>query len=699
MAARHAIGHRLSPLLTPRSIAFVGASTKPGSIGNNMIEEILAGGFTGEIYPVNPSYDSVEGVKCYPSLAALPKPVDHVVLAVANRRLEAQLAEAAAHGARAATIFASGHLEGDREPPLVERLAAIARDAGMEMCGGNCPGFFNFDANILVAAFPYTGHAEPGPITFITHSGSLMYPLVDSEERLGYNLVISSGQELVTTAADYLDYALDLPSTRVVALFLETIRDPRGFRAALEKARARHVPVVALKVGRTAQSAALAISHSGAIAGDDAAYQAVFEHHGVIRVHDIEEMVATLLLLSMERRVSSGGLAAILDSGGSREMLIDLADDVGMPFAQISAETRERLAQRLEYGLEPVNPLDAWGTGHDYEQIFVECFSALMDDPATAIGVFVTDHARKDVPKGYGGICEAVATRTAKPITIVTHHRGTDSNPRDAALTRAGIPVIDGVQKFLRALRHLFDYRDFCARPPAPPPAPVRATVTARWRKRLADEASLDEAEALALVADYGIPAVPARPVEDAGAAIAAAESLGYPVAVKTAMPGIAHKSERGGVRLNLPDAAAVEAAYTDLAGRLGPRAVVAAMAGPGVEMALGVVIDDQFGPLVMIGAGGVHVELLGDARFALPPFGAAEARRLIDGLRIRPLLDGGRGRPPADLDALVEALARLSVMAVDLGDVVREIDLNPFIVQSKGCAAVDALVVTAQPG
>ena len=699
MATRHATGHRLDPLLAPRSIAFVGASTRSGSVGNNMIKEILAGGFTGEIYPVNPRYDSVEGVKCHPSLAALPEPVDHVVLAVANRRLEAQLAEAAAHGARAATIFASGYLEGDGDPPLVERLAAIARDAGMELCGGNCPGFYNFGANIFVVAFPCGGHAEPGPITLITQSGSLMYPLVDIEERLSYNLVISSGQELVTTAADYLDYALDLPSTRVVALFLETVRDPRGFRAALEKARGRRVPVVVLKVGRTAQSAALAVSHSGAIAGDDAAYQAVFEHHGVIRVRDIEEMVATLMLLSMERRVSSGGLAAILDSGGSRELLIDLMDDVGMAFAKISAETRERLAQRLDYGLEPVNPLDAWGTGHDYEQIFIECLSALMDDPDTAIGVFVTDHARRDAPKGYGGICEIVAARTAKPITIVTHHRGTDSDPRDIALTKAGIPVIDGIQPFLSALRHVFDYRDFCARPPAPPPAPVGAAVTARWRKRLAGEASLDEVEALALIADYGVPAVPARLVEDAAAAIAAAESLGYPVAVKTAMPGIAHKSELGGVRLNLPDAAAVEAAYADLAGRLGPRAVVAAMAGPGVEMALGVVVDDQFGPLVMVGAGGVHVELLGDVRFALPPFGAAEARRLIDGLRIRPVLDGGRGLPPADLDALAEALARLSVLAADLGGVVREIDLNPFIVQPKGCAAVDALVVTARPG
>ncbi len=699
MATRHAIGHRLDPLLAPRSIAFVGASTRPGSVGNNMIKEILAGGFTGAIYPVNPSYDSVEGVKCYPSLAALPEPVDHVVLAVANRRLETQLAEAAAHGARAATIFASGYLEGDSDPPLVERLAAIARDAGMELCGGNCPGFYNFDANILVAAFPYTGHAEPGPVTLITHSGSLMYPLVDSEERLSYNLAISSGQELVTTAADYLDYALDLPSTRVVALFLETVRDPRGFRAALEKARGRHVPVVALKVGRTAQSAALAISHSGAIAGDDAAYQAVFEHHGVIRVHDIEEMVATLLLLSMERRVSSGGLAAILDSGGSRELLIDLADDVGMPFAQISAATRERLAQRLEYGLEPVNPLDVWGTGHDYLQIFTDCLSALVDDPDTAVATVVLERDRKGGFWGQDEVCEIVAARTSKPITIVTYRRSPGSEPRDIELTKAGIPVIDGIQQFLSALRHVFDYRDFRARPPAPPPPPVSAAVTARWRKRLADEASLDEAEALALIADYGIPTVPARLVEDAGAAIAAAESLGYPVVVKTAMPGIAHKSELGGVRLNLPDAAAVEAAYTDLAGRLGPRAVVAEMAGPGVEMALGVVVDDQFGPLVMVGAGGVHIELLGDVRFALPPFGTAEARRLIDDLRIRPLLDGGRGLPPADLDALAEALARLSVLAADLGGVVREIDLNPFIVQPKGCAAVDALVVAARPG
>ncbi|MFQ5955726.1 MAG: CoA-binding protein, partial [Kiloniellales bacterium] len=471
MTDRDAIRHRLSPLLTPRSIAFVGASTKPKSVGNDMIKEALKGGFAGEIYPVNPKYDAVEGIKCYPALADLPGPVDHVVLGVGNAHLEAQLAEAAAHGARAATIFASCYLEGDSDPPLTERLARIARDAGMQICGGNCVGFYNFDAHTSVSMAPGGGHGEPGSITLISHSGSLLWPLVDCETRLSYNLVVSSGQELATTAADYLDYALDLDTTRVVAMFLETARDPKGFLAGLEKARVRDVPVVVLKVGRTEESAALAVTHSGAIAGNDAAYQAAFDRFGVIRVGDVEELAVTLMLLSAERRVASGDLAAILDSGGFRELLIDMADDARVPLAKISAETQARLAARLEPGLEPINPLDAWGTRRDYEETFTECLSALMGDPGTALGLFVVDRNRDGrLGRDYGRICETVAARTSKPIAIVTHHQGTAGDPLDVTLARAGIPVIDGMEQALRAIRHAFDDRDFRARPPAPAP-------------------------------------------------------------------------------------------------------------------------------------------------------------------------------------------------------------------------------------
>ncbi len=691
MAARH----RLAPLLTPKSIAFVGASPRPGTVGNDIVREARRGGVAGAMYPVNPKYDAVEGLPCHPSLGALPEAVDLAILAISNRRLEAVVDEAIECRAKAAVIYASCVLEGDGDPPLLERLRRRVRDAGMVVCGGNCMGFYNFDGGVWAGAYPDVRGAEGGSISLITHSGAMLAAFLDCDGRLRYNLAVSAGHEITTTAADYLDFALDQPTTRVAALMIETVRDPAGFVAALEKAVARDIPVVALKIARTEQGARFALSHTGALAGSDAAFQAVCDRYGVLRVRTLDELAATAALLAGPRRAGPGGLAGILDSGGERELLVDLAADARVPFAAIGEETAARLAARLDYGLDATNPCDAWGTGHDFENVFADCFAALVDDADTAMGMFFID-ARSDHPSGAGfaGACRRVSEATDKPIALVTNIGWTRHGDLARELADAGVPVIDGTATALEAVRHAFAYRDFHGRArPAPPPAPPGETV-ARWRARLAGGGALDEAEALGLLADFGVPTTPVRLAGDREAALAAADALGYPVVVKTAMPGIAHKSEVDGVRLGLADRQAIAAAYDDLAARLGPRVVVTPMVGAGVEMALGVSVDEGFGPLVMAGAGGVLVEVLRDTRFAVPPLDADAARRMIDGLRVRPLLDGVRGAPPADMGALAEALSRLSVLAAALGDVVREIDVNPVIAGPEGCVAVDALVV-----
>ena len=294
----------------------------------------------------------------------------------------------------------------------------------------------------------------------------------------------------------------------------------------------------------------------------------------------------------------------------------------------------------------------------------------------------------------YTDICERAAAHSTKPVILVTNHKGSAVDPSEVTLVRRGIPVLDGVAPALRAIRHAFAYRDGRERTDDAPPVPPEADLVDRWRVRLGDGEPLDEATALALIGDFGVPTVPATVAEDAGAAVAAAETLGYPVALKTAMPGLAHKSDAGGVALGLADSDAVRAAHADMAARLGSRVVIHPMATKGVEMVLGMVRDAQFGPLVMVGAGGILVESLKDTRFALPPFGADYARRLIDGLMARPLLDGLRGAPAADVDALAEALARFSVLAVTLGDAIAEIDVNPFIAGPAGPLAADALIV-----
>ncbi|HEX4572978.1 MAG TPA: acetate--CoA ligase family protein, partial [Dongiaceae bacterium] len=631
----------LRPLLEPRSIAIVGASERPGSFGRSTLTQALANGFKGEIYPVNPNQRQILGLKCYSSLAELPRAADLAVLAVANSGLEAQTRLAIETGCGSATIFASAYLEGDHPPLLAERLAGLARDAGLPVCGANCMGFFHPARRVNAAWYP-AGLVPAGPIGLITHSGSLFLSLAANDPRIGYSLIVSPGQELTVTAADYMHYMLEDGTTRVIALFLETVRNPASFISALEKANARDIPVVALKVGKTAESARLARSHSGAITGDDAAYEALFEKYGVLRARTVDELMATALLMSHGKRVAEGGVAAVLDSGGARGLFIDLADELGVPIAKISAETEQKLRDRLDYGLEPVNPVDAWGTGHDATGIFRDCLQAVVDDPASALGILMTDVSNDEDPVSddFAQLTVDVSEKTGKPIIMAhhwTHLRGRQILARIGA---KGVLSIEGTETLFLAIRHAFAHRDFRALPPlALPPAPAPAVI-GRWRQRLAKPEALDEAESLALLADFGIANPGFEIARSASEAVAAAERLGLPVALKTATPGIHHKSEVEGMRLGLATAGEVALAYEALARCLGPRVIVAAMAKPGIELALGLVRDSQFGPIMMVGAGGTLIEVLRDRQVALPPLDGLRAMRLLDRLRLRPLLD-----------------------------------------------------------
>jgi acetate---CoA ligase (ADP-forming) len=687
-------GHRLAKLLAPQSVALVGASPKPETVGNGMLRGLLGGGFKGHVYPVNPNYPDIEGMRCYPSLAALPERVDHVLLGVANARLEDGMREAASAGVSAVTILASGYLETDVVPPLTRRLAQLARGAGMQVCGGNGMGFYNNEAGVRLCGFPPPDWVGSGPIALISHSGSAFSALVHNDRRFGHCLAVSAGQELVTTAADYLDYALHMPRTRVVGLFLETIRDPAGFISGLELACKRDVPVVVLKVGRTAESAALALTHSGALVGDDAVQRALFRRHGVIQVDDLDEFANALLLFSQPRRLAAGGLASIHDSGGERELLVDLAAATKVRFASISDETRNKLAALLDYGLKPTNPLDAWGTGADYERIFGACMSALLADPATAIGAFcVETRTGKALHEAYARAMERAHAGSDKPVVFVNNLAALGDDELAVQITRSGIPVLIGLSPALAAIKGAMLRRDFRRRPPSMPPS-APPGLRDRWAARLSLGTVLDEAESLELISDYCLPVIAHRIVEEFGAAATAARELGYPVALKTAAPGIIHKSDKGGVRLGIADGNALRAAYEELANRLGPRMLVAAMAPMGVELSLGAKLDPSFGAAVMIGAGGVLIESLVDRTHALAPFDVTEARELIDLLELRVLLEGNRGYPAADIESLAEVLARFSVMVADLGALVSEIDVNPVLAGPAGPIALDALVI-----
>ena len=688
-------------MLEARSVAVVGASVKPASLGAAMMAELRRGGYEGDVFPVNPGYEEVDGYRCYPSIGEVPGPVDLAILGVANQRLERALTDVAGAGARSAVTFSSLHEEPSEMPspdaaPLRDRLAAIAHTHGMALCGGNGMGFCNEAFRLRATGFATPDHLRHGPVTFISHSGSAFAALAFNDRGIGFDLLVSSGQEIVTTMDEYIGYALDQGRTRVLALLLETVRNPDGLRAQLARALELDVPVIALKVGRTESSKAMVTAHSGALAGEHGAYEALFDAYGVHEVRTLDEMADAMELFSSPRRVTTGrGIASIHDSGGERALFVDLASDLGVPFARVSDATLKAIDGTLDPGLEAANPLDAWGTGIDADRIFRESFLALAADDDTAALAFVVDLTRQGEPydEGYLQIAKDVWDGVEEPFCVLSNLASAVDQHEVTILRDHGIPVLEGTTSGLRALRHLIDHRDVRQRPAVEPPAPVDTETRERWRERLASGDALSEIEGLALLADYGVATVEARPARTLDEVVAAAEAIGYPVAIKTANPGVAHKSDVGGVILGRPDVDAVRVAYATIADRLGPNVTVAAMAPEGVEVALGIVHDPMFGPLVLVAAGGVLVELLKDRKLGLPPLDEPAARRLIDGLASRPLLHGFRGAPAADVDGLARAVSRLSVLASDLGDRIAALDVNPVIVSPTGCVAVDVLV------
>jgi len=684
----------LERMLEARSVAVIGASGREGTPGHQTLVELRKGRFDGAVFLVNPKYDELDGRRCFASIGDVPEPVDVAVIALSNALLEDTLRACADAGVASAVIYASGYEE-PREgaPPLTERLTAIARNAGMAICGGNCMGFVNVERGLRATGWYEPERLEPGPIAFISHSGSAFAAFLHNDRSLRFNIAVSAGQEFVTTAADYVRYALGLDTTRAIGLFIETIRDVNGFRDAMATANERDVPVVALKVGREELTRRLVESHSGALAGEDGAYEALFRADGVHRVETLDELADTLALFVAGRRAGPGALASVHDSGGERAMLVDAAAAARVPLADLTDETSKRLEDLLDPGLPPVNPVDFWGTGRDAFAVITGCERTLLEDSNVAALAFAVDLTTEDDPEGgYIASFLAVWPETDKPMAMVSNFAGGIDRSDAQRLYDAGAPVLEGTLTGLAAFRHLFDRRDHRALPPLSTASPVSDKVRDRWAHFVREP--LSDVMALRLLSDYGIPVVPAETALSLDDALAAAGKIGYPVALKTGMPEVPHKSDVAGVHLALPDGPSVKRAYVDLAERLGPVVTVQAMAPEGVEIHLGIVRDAQFGPLVLVAAGGVLVEVLKDRRLALPPLEETRARRLVDDLKVRPILDGVRARPPADVDALVHATVAMSWLARDLGEHLDALDVNPVTCTPEGCLAVDALVV-----
>ncbi len=688
-------GHRLDPLLRPRSVAVVGASLRPDSMGEWSLRNLQRGGYAGTIYPINPRYQRLFDLTCYPGIAALPEVPDLVIFAVADNRVEALLDDAIAVGVPAVLLMSTLSMEHDREPLLKTRVQHKIRQAGMLACGANGMGFYNVRDCVWACGFDSRMHQPPGNVSLISHSGSGMSGIIDSDERLRINVAVSTGNEIGITMDEYLDFVLDLPETKVVGLFVETARNPAGFQAALEKAQRKGIPLVAVKVGRTARSAQLTVSHSGAMAGDDATYAALFDSYGVTRVRDMDELATTLILMAQFNPLGPGGLVTLHDSGGERQLMVDLAEEAGVPLTEINSRTAAALAEVLDPSLPPVNPLDAWSRGGEGAAgNMARCLSILMQDPQAALGAVMHDRAPEGkVYTSYIDYMRRAHADSGKPVALVAARQGTGCDPQAVVATHAGLPVLDGIPAFLRGVRALFDYRDFLAREPMRPPV-VADQVARPWRERLAIGATLDEADSLAMLREFGIPVNDTCNANSEEELVDAARELSFPLVLKTASPDMPHKTEHGGVVLNIATEQSLREAYRALSGRLGPQVLLAPMIRGGIEMILGARRDPQFGPVVLLGFGGIYAEVLRDVAFCLPPFDAAEARRRIDSLRLRTLLDGQRGQAPCAIDAFCDSAARFSVMVHTLGDTLQEIDINPVIVNRERCLAVDALAV-----
>lgn len=691
----------LTPLLHARSIAIVGISG-PDKFGGILFENLMACGYTGEVFGVNPRYETLYDRPCYASLRDLPKRPDCALLAVPNARIVDALQEAGDCGIPAAAIFASAWSDpDDPEPSLQHQLQEIARAQSMVVCGPNCMGFVSTGQRLPISGYPVSKETPSGYVTLISHSGAVWEGFLQNQHGVAFNYIVSPGSEIVTTAADYMLFALADESTRVIGLFLETVRDPEMFVAALGQAAQQDVPVVVLKTGGSERGARLARAHSGALAGNDATYEALFRRYGVRRVTSIDEMMDTLELLATGIRPERRGVAAVLDSGGQRAHMVDLAESVGVEFSVIDTATEARLAELLEPGLDPTNPLDAWGTGNASDDIYVKSTLALDADPSIGLTLFAVDLPPTDDDSlYYPEIAEAVQGQLRNPLAFVVHSSATASPLQVNRLRALGIPVLMGTETGLRAVRHAVEYAAF-QRARHQSHAKEEGVLSPENLDELRTQLegatdALDEHASKEVLGAYGLETTQEGIASTLADALRAADEIGYPIALKTAA-GDHHKTERDGIRLGLAGPDELSEAYQDVTRRLGPRVLVQEMIPDGPELILGLVVDSSFGPMLTLGTGGIFVEVLKDFRMLALPTTPGAIEEALESLRGAALLRGVRGRPAADVKAIVRAALSLAALARDLGDAIREIDVNPLVALPDRAVVVDALIVPSQ--
>jgi len=692
---------KIAAMMKAESLAIVGISG-PDHFGGQIYNNLQLLGYEGKIYGVNSRYETLYDQKIYPSLSDLPETPDCAILALPNSRLLPVMEEASELSIPSAIIYASAYEE-ENGISLQNALVHAAEKSGMMICGPNCMGIISFAHKLPMSGYPIIPGTPAGDITFITHSGSVWEAMMHNNRGIHYNYVISAGNEMVTTLADYMLFALSDPGTKVVGMFVETVRDPDNFCQALEIAANQDVPVVALKVGRSKRGAQLTQAHSGALAGEDATYDALFKYYGVQRVRSLDEMMDTLELFDAAMRPKNSNLSAILDSGGERSMLVDLAEDQGIEFTELNPKTITKLEEILEPGPKAENPLDAYGSDKYLEETFTSGIKILDADPNTGLTTLCVDLYRVgNMSPTYVSIIVSIKDQFKNPFVVVANVSATASEILTARLREAGIPVLMGTETGLRAISHLFNYAEFQRELQENKEQSSKLTLDnlpskekiADIRKQLkSSDSALGEVESKQILSEYGIRVSTEQIANSLDQALEVADEIGFPVVLKTAA-GATHKTEVSGIHLNLANPEELISAYKDLESRLGVRVVVQEMVTEGVELLLGVIDDPQFGSLLMVGIGGILVEVMKDTQLIWLPTDAEKVEEAIRGLKFVEILNGVREQEKSDLNAIVDVTLRLAHFALDCGDLVAELDINPLIAGSKGGVVVDALII-----
>jgi acetyltransferase len=694
----------LAAFFEPESVAIVGASRDPSKVGGSVVANLRAAGFEGRVLPVNPRTDVVQGLPTAASLLAIDGPVDLVVIATPAPAVLPTLKECVAKGVGGAVVISAGFREAGPDGQAREtELRTWLATQPIRVLGPNCLGWIR-PARRLNASFA-PGMPLPGGIAFVSHSGALATAILDwaRERRLGFSLFATLGNQADLTESDVLEAVAHDPETRVAAVYLEGLADGRRFFDVLRRAVARK-PVVVLKAGRSAEGARAVSSHTGALAGSDVAFEAAVRQAGAVRARSVEELFDVTRSLACQPAPRGRRVLVVTNGGGLGVVATDAARDAGLDVAPLDAPVQAKLREVLPGTASLGNPVDLVGDA-DAARYGNALHAVGPDANVDATLVIVTAQAATDA----AGIARAVlgATRGWSRPVVAALVGGGRVAPGARILEEAGVPCFAFPEPAVSALAGMaLSAERARARPDEPgPSAPPPAALAAIEGLRTASADRLGLAELAALLTAYDIPILMPRLARSPEEAAAIARQLGCPVALKIASSDISHKTDVGGVTLGLTSADAVARAAALMLARVRARRpdaairgiVVQPMAPPGRELLLGVVRDPQFGPLAMVGLGGIYVEVLRDTATRLAPVSPAEALRMLDELKTAALLRGVRGEPPADRTAVAAAVSRLSHLAADCPDLA-EVEVNPLVATSAGVVAVDARATLARP-